>query len=157
MYDEKVEQEAQAMLCDLERDKLAVEGKLMAARTAIEETDQAIMSVRLFLQHYIRRYGLPTQTAAVSPVIESEYAHMGPMEIVEDWAKKQDGEVVVKELIRIGLASGLFKKHHNASSSIYSVVKRKHYNRLGPGRFKKVLVGFSVYRNHREPSGLPEE
>ena len=46
MYDENVEQEVQAMLCDLERDKLAAEGKLMAARTAIEETDQAIMSVR---------------------------------------------------------------------------------------------------------------
>ena len=107
-----------------------------AARLAVVENEFAIAHWRFALEDYRRANDLPTQGSYHSPVLADEYAHMGPTELVYHWAGKHNGEVVVKELAKVSMEAGTFKEHRLASSSIYAVVKRKNFTRLGPGYYK---------------------
>ena len=137
MYDETVEQEALEMLHEYELAKQNAERKLILARQEVDEKDQAISHVKFFIENYRRKYGLTAQTDAPSPVLEAEYAHLGPTELVEYWADKNDGKVVVKELTRAGVEAGLFKSYRLGSSMIYAVAKRKGFDKTGPGVFQR--------------------
>ena len=136
MYDEKVEQAMLERLHACEAEKQVAERKLEAARIVVMEREEATAHWRFVLEDYRRVHDLPMQGPYHSPVLAEEYAHMAPTELVYYWASKHDGEVVVKDLAKISMEAGIFKEYRFASSSIYSVAKRKHFTKLGPGHFK---------------------
>ena len=137
IYDEKMEQLIASRLHAYEAARLAAERNLEAARNEMIEAEQAAEHWRFALQDYRKSHGLPPQHPNPSPSLEAEYSHMGPTELVEYWADKHDGNVVVKDLINVAVDAGVFKKRRHGSSMIYGVVKRKGYSQVAPGHFKK--------------------
>ena len=139
MYSKAVEQTLVDNLHRYEKAKQRAEEKIIEARHQIEEADQAIAHWQFALDDYRKASGQPTDKHYISPTMEQEYGRKTPTELVEHWANKHDGEVVVKELTRVGLRVGAFKKYRNGASSIYSVLKRRKYEKVGPGHFRKPL------------------
>ena len=136
-YSEKVENALLDMLYTHQAAKQAAERKLEAAKDAAEAEELAIAHCQYVVDDYRRVHGMPIQATGVSPVLANEFAHMGPSEFVMHWAAKHDGEVVVKELARVATEAGMFSSRRAASSSIYGVVRRKPFDKVGPGHFKK--------------------
>ena len=137
IYDEKIEQVFTSKLHEHEAATLAAERKMEAARNEMIEAEQAVEHWRFVLQDYRKSHGLSPQPPNPSPVLEAEYSHMGPTELVEYWANKHDGEVVVKDLTKVAVNAGVFSDKRHGASMIYAVVKRKGFKRIGPGHFKK--------------------
>ena len=153
MYEKNVEEALLAMLHKYQAAKHTAERKLAAVREEVVETEQAITHAQFMWEAYRKEYGLPTHIINHSPVMEDTYAHMGPTELVERWAGQHEGEVIIKELTRVGLSAGIFKKYNNGASSIYTVLKRKKYEQISPGRYKKVdhIVPMSMPRFVTDP------
>ena len=137
LYDEKVEEVILAKLHGHEAARHSAERRLEAIRSEIMEEDRAVEHWRFALEDYRKSHGLPVRPLVPSPVLGAEYYGKGPTELIQYWADKHEGEVVVKELAKVAFNAGLFPNYRNASSSIYAVVKRKGYERLGPGRFRR--------------------
>ena len=136
MYSEQVEGAILERLHACEAEKQTAEHKLETARIAVGEKEEAIAHWRFALEDYRRAHDLPMQDTYHSPVLTREYAHLTPTELAYYWASKHNGEIVVKDLAKVGSEAGVFKQYRAAASSIYSVAKRKHFTKLGPGRFK---------------------
>ena len=139
MYSKTVEQALVGYLVKHEKGKHRAEEKLIEARHEIEREDQAIAHWQFAIDEYRKDHRQPADKHCISPTLEEEYGRKTPTELVEHWANKHDGEVVVKELTRVGLRVGAFKKYRNGASSIYSVLKRRKYEKVGPGHFRKPL------------------
>ncbi len=137
IYDEKMEQLLRSKLHEHETAILTAERKMEAARNEMIEEEQAAEHWRFALQDYRKSHGLSPCPSSPSPVVEDEYSRMGPTELVEYWANKHDGEVVVKDLTNAAFAAGAFSDRRHGGSMIYAVVKRKGYKRVGRGHFKK--------------------
>ena len=135
IYDEKMEQLLRSKLHEHETAILTAERKMEAARNEMIEEEQAAEHWRFALQDYRKSHGLSPCPSSPSPVVEDEYSRMGPTELVEYWANKHDGEVVVKDLTNAAFAAGAFSDRRHGGSMIYAVVKRK--GRVGRGHFKK--------------------
>ena len=136
MYDEKVEQAILERLHECESEKQTVERKLESARFALVEKEEAIAHWQFALADYRKAHDLP-MLPYHNAVLSEEYAHMAPTELVYYWADKHNGEVIIKGLAKAAIAAGIFKNYRTASSSIYSVLKRKNLIKVGPGHFKK--------------------
>ena len=141
VYDDKVEEAITAKLREHEATKLAAERRMETARNEVAEAEQAVEHWQFALEDYRRSHGLPPQSSTPSPVLEDEYSHMGPTELVQYWADRHEGEVVVKELAKLAVRVGMSPNYRHASSNIYAVVKRKGYEKIGPGHFKKFQNG----------------
>ena len=102
------------------------------------EAERAVDHWRFALEDYRKSHGLTARLPNPVPVLEAEYSHMGPTELVQFWSVKHDGEVVVKNLAKFAVYAGMSPNYRLASSSIYAVVfQRKGYDKIGPGHFKK--------------------
>ncbi len=137
IYDEKMEQLIRSKLHEHETAILTAERKMEVARKEMTEAEQAAQHYRFVLEDYRKSHGLPPNPPNPGPVAASEYSHMGPTELVEYWANKHDGEVVVRDLTNVALAAGVFSDRRHGGSMIYAVAKRKGYKKVGPGHFKK--------------------
>lgn len=137
IYDEKVEEAIASKLHEHEATKLVAERKMEAARNEIAVAERAVEHWRFALEDYRQSHGLSARPSTPSPVLEAEYSLMGPTELVQHWADKHGGEVVVKELAKVAVNAGVFPSYRLGSSAIYAVVKRKKYVKVGPGHFKK--------------------
>ena len=138
IYDENVEQAIRGRLHEHEAVKQAAERKLVAARNIITEEEQAIAHLQFVLEDYRRSNGLPSQPDKPSPVLEAEYSHMGPTDLVKYWADNHGGEVIVKDLARVAINAGMFAQYRYAASSIYAVLKRKPFEKVSPGYFRRI-------------------
>ena len=138
IYDEKIEQVITSKLHEHEAATLAAKRKMEAARNEMTEAEQAVEHWRFALQDYRKSHGLPPQPPNPSPVLEAEYSHMGPTELVEYWADNHGGEVIVKDLARVAMNAGMFAQYRLASSSIYAVLKRKPFKKVSPGCFQRI-------------------
>ena len=147
-YDQKVEQAIIARLYECEIEKQAAERKLEAARVIVMERDEAIAHWRFALGDYRKAHDLPVHTNYRSPVVAEEYALKTPTEFVYCWAEKHDGHVVVKDAAKAGIEAGIFMEYRIASSSIYSVAKRKNFTKLGPGHFQRPESALSLNGHH---------
>ena len=136
-YNAEVEQTITAKLNEHESAKLVAERKMEAARLEMLEAERAVDHWRFALEDYRKSHGLTARLPNPVPVLEAEYSHMGPTELVQFWSLKHDGEVVVKNLAKFAVYAGMSPNYRLASSSIYAVVKRKGYDKIGPGHFKK--------------------
>ena len=137
MYDEKVVKEVLELLRDHEEAKQSAQRRLTVAQAEIEEATQNIQACHDVLNSYRKKYGIPGKAVEESPVLEAEFRLLGPTELVEIWASKHDGVVIVKDLTKAALAAGKFKKYRNAYSAITSVVRRKGYVKVGEGHYRK--------------------
>ncbi len=137
IYDERIEEAIASRLHEHEATKLVAERKMEAVRNEIAVEERAVEHWKFALEDYRKSHGLSPQSPSPSPVLEAEYSHMGPTELVQHWADKHGGEVVVKDLAKVGVNAGVFSSYRLGSSAIYAVVKRKKYVRVGPGHFKK--------------------
>ena len=124
-----------------EKVKQRAEERIIEARQQILDADQAIAHWQFVLDDHRKASGQPINKHCISPTLDEEYGRKTPTELVEHWANKHDGEVVVKELTRVGLRVGAWKKYRNGASSIYSVLKRKKYDKVGPGHFRQRVNG----------------
>ena len=137
VYDENVEQAIRERLHDYEATRQAAEQRLITVQHTIEEADRAIAHISFFLEDYRKAHGLPPRSDKPSPVLATEYSHLGPTDLVQYWADKHGGDVVVKELARVAVNAGIFDQYRNAASSIYGVLKRKPFDKVEPGHFKR--------------------
>ena len=144
IYDEKMEQVMTSKLHEHEAARLAAERKLATARNEMIEAEQATEHWRFALQDYRKSHGLPPQPPNPSPILEAEYSHMGPTELVEYWANKHDGNVVVKDLTDVAVNAGVFSDKRHGVSMIYTVVKRKGFKKVGPGHFKRTQTSMQT-------------
>ena len=147
MYSEQVEGAILERLHACEAEKQTAEHKLETARIVVGEKEKAIAHWRFALEDYRRFHDLPMPDTYHSPALTKEYAHLTPTELVYYWANKHNGEVVVKDLAKVGREAGVFKQYRTAASSIYSVVKRKNFTKLGPGHFKAPVRNLVPYVN----------
>ena len=154
-FDEKVEQTLLELLYAHELERRDAERKLLRAREEVEEKEQAIIHARFMIDDYRKRCGLPVQIAHHNPMLNDEYANLGPTELVDCWADQHDGEVIVKELTHVGLAVGTFTKYQNGASAIYSVLKRKPFKKLSPGHFKKIQTQTSMLIQNGDSENIP--
>lgn len=136
MYDKAVERGVLETIHELQMARQRAERRLEADRQEFEEAGRGIASAEDFLKAYRRLNDQPVQVDPI-PVPNQEYTRMGPVDLVEHWATLHDGEVVVKDLTKAALAAGVFTHYRNGSASIYSVLKRKKYERIGQGHFRK--------------------
>ena len=138
VYDEEVERTIRERLYAHEAAKQSAEREVVVAREVIEEEDEAISHLWFVLADYRRMHGLRACSGAVSPVLAAEYGHLGPTELVERWADGHGGEVRVKELAGICMDAGAaFRDVWSAYASVYAVLRRKNFVKLGPGRFAR--------------------
>ena len=138
VYDENVEQAIRERLHEYEAARQAAEQRLITVQHTIEEVDRAIAHISFFLEDYRKAHGLPPRSDKPSPVLASEYSHLGPTDLVQYWADKHRGEVVVRELARVAVNAGMFAQYRHAASSIYGVLKRKPFEKVSPGYFKRI-------------------
>ena len=141
MYDELFVKTALKRLHELEQAKEAAQIRLTTAQAEINEVNEAIDAYRLVVNRERKEAGIPPKPFEHSPVLESEFKRLGPTELVEYRANKHDGNVVVKDLTKAALAAGKFKKYRNAYSAITSVLKRKNYEHVGEGHYRKITNG----------------
>ena len=139
IYDERVEGAITELIHGHQARKQAAERKMALAQSALAGADQAIGHIEFALSDYRRAHGLPARSNSPSPVLWAEYSHMGPVQLVEYWADKQRGLVVVRELARIAVGAGVYPNLRLAASAIYMVLKRKPFDRVAPGRFQRKL------------------
>ena len=140
IYDEKIEQLFTSRLHQYEAVKQMAELRMESARIEICEAEEAIKHWRFAIEDYRKSHDLPSQPSTPNPFLEAEYSHMGPTELAEYWANKHDGEIVVKELVKVAMDAGVFSNYRHGSSMIYATAKRKGYTRIAPGHFKKILT-----------------
>ena len=138
IYDENVEQAIRERLHEHEAARQAAEQKLLIVQHTIEEADRAIAHISFFLDDYRKAHGLPPRSDKPSPVLAAEYSHLGPTDLVQYWADKHGGEVIVKDLARVAINAGMFAQYRHAASSIYAVLKRKPFEKVSPGYFKRI-------------------
>ena len=154
-FDEKVEQTLLELLYTYETAKRDAERKLIKAREEVEDKEQAMIHARFMINEYRKQCGLPVQTTHRSPMLNDEYANLGPTELVDYWADQHDGEVIIKELTHVGLAVGTFTKYRNGASAIYAVLKRKPYKKIAPGHFKKIQTSMPLQNGDGKNMPLP--
>ena len=118
-----------------------LEHQLATIQKELAEEREAVQHWIFAYRDYMKSQGLPCRNLTASSVVEPEYAHMGPTDLVQYWADKHDGEIVVKELAKLAVDARMFPNYRHASSTIYAVVKRKGYDKVGPGHFKKAQQG----------------
>lgn len=137
VYDENVEQAIRERLHEYESVRQVTEQRLISVQHTIEEVDRAIAHLYFVIEDYRKAHGLPPRSDKPSPVLTAEYSHLGPTDLVQYWADKHGGDVVVKELARVAVNAGMFAQYRQAASSIYAVLKRKPFDKVEPGHFKR--------------------
>ena len=159
VYDERIEEVIASKLHEHQAAKAAAERKLEAARKEMIDAEQAVEHWMFVLQDYRKSHGLSPHPPSPNPFMEAEYSHMGPTELVQYWAYKHGGEVIVKELAKVAVNAGVASSYRLASSAIYAVLKRKNYVKVGPGHFKKLDYdneqGSPKVVHSLVPAGLP--
>ena len=152
MYNEVVEREVLAKLREHEQAKQAAQRRITTAEAEVEEANQAIEAYRFVLNDYRKQAGISPMAFEHSSVLEAAFKHLGPTELVDYWARRHGGDVVVKDLTKAALAAGKFKKYRNAYSAITSVVKRKKYEYVGEGHYRKRSNGKEIFHSLMEPT-----
>ena len=155
VYDENVEQAIRERLHEHEAAKQAAEQRLIVVQHTIEEADRAIAHISFSIEDYRKAHGLPPRSDKPSPVLSAEYSHLGPTDLVQYWADKHGGEVVVKELARVAKDAGMFPNYRQAASSIYAVLKRKSFEKVGAGHFKKIQTSMPIQNGEGKSIHLP--
>ena len=130
-----------------------LEVRLAAIQEEMAEERKAVEHWTFAYTDYMKSRGLSPRNLTRNTVLEPEYAHMGPTELVQYWSDKHAGEVVVKDLAKVAVNARMFPNYRYASSSIYAVVKRKGFVKVGPGHFRKTKQGNDRNR-HSGDTGL---
>ena len=132
------EQEILVMINDMEREKQAAQNTLEVARATIAEKEEELTASIAILKRYRKKHGLPTNLTDPNPEPISQYANLGPGRMIDLWATMHDGEVVVKEVVRVALDAGVYKHYRQAYSILQSTARRrKGYERVGPGHYRR--------------------
>ena len=157
MYSSKVEEEILSMLHELEAEQVDAERRLEIARTNLLAKEQQVASVRFALERYREKYGIPVEPIE-SPVREAEYAHLGPVGMVDHWANKHGGDVIVRDLVQELLRAKAYPIYRKAYSVIYpTLLKSKRYEKIGPGCFRKVEPATIQHNGHHPSMSLVQE
>ena len=152
MSDIAWERETLSLLHDAEKEKRNAELALEKVRQTIQSKEQDILALRLALEHYRRKYGLPSDPIP-STVADEEYGHLGPSAAVEQWADRHNDEVVLKELAGELLRTNVYKDYRVAYNSIYTVLKRSaHFKKTEPGHYKRSSSSTILLLNSHVPS-----
>ena len=138
IYDEKVEQTIRDHLHHHETAMRGAKRRLEAAREELAEEERAVEHWKYALEDYRKSHGLPPQPPTLNPFPEPEYSYMGPTELVQHWSDNHGGEVVIKDLAKIAVKAGVFPNYRHGSSAIYAVVRRKGFEKVKPGHFKRI-------------------
>ena len=134
------EQETLALLQDAEKDKRNAELALEKASLVIRSKEQDIAALKLALDHYRKKYGLPSDPIP-SSIANEDYGHLGPSAAVALWADKHNGEVIVKELANELLSAHAYSDYRVAYNSVYTVLKRDTgYQKVKAGHYRRTAI-----------------
>ena len=84
MIESTWEQETLALLHEAESDKRDAEKLVEEAQREVVVQEDVIVGLRLALTRYRKKYDLPNKPDP-SPVVESQYGHLGPSLICARW------------------------------------------------------------------------
>ena len=132
------ERETLLLLEDAEKEKRSAELALERARQAIQRKEQDIAALKLALEQYRKKYGLPTNPIP-STTAKEDYGHLGPSAAVALWADRHNGEVIIKEVVNELVSANAYSDYRMAYNGVYTVLKRgKNYQRVKPGHFRRI-------------------
>ena len=115
IYEEKVEAAIRERLHFHHAARQAAERRDADGEAEALEEEDAVAHLNFVLDDYRRLHGFRGRSGAVSPALAREYGHLGPAELVEYWASKHGGWVVVKELAAVAMdAGGAFRDDRSA-------------------------------------------
>ncbi len=142
------EQETLELIHDAETDKQRAEQRVESARHAVATKEQEIAALLLALDHYRRKHSLETPRVQHSPVIEAEYAHLTPPQILDHWAAKHDGEIIVVDLVNVVRAAGVYRNYSQAAGTLYSAIRRRpDIEKAAPGHYRQSILAPNPLRS----------
>ena len=131
------EQETLQIIRTLEADKLDLERRVHVAEVNLMDNGMLLQQWYRVLDDYRQRNGLPTDGLDLIPAIETQYARLGPTQMVLLWASTHGGHVVLKQLTATVLKAGAYKEYRTAYNILRSTVRRrKDFENIAPGQFQ---------------------
>ena len=131
------EQQTKQVIHNLEAEKLDAERRVQVAQDNLAEKAQQLERWYRVLKEYRELHDLPSSDNDHSPILEDEYARLGPTEIIHYWANRHEGEVILKDLVKTVLRAGVYRDYKQAYNTLTSIVRRnKGYERVAPGHFR---------------------
>ena len=100
------------------------EARLLALQGEKEQLRYRMECTEVILGEYRRKYEIARNSIDHNPVLESEYAHLRPSDIIQRWASKHDGHIVMRDLCRAMVAAGIYPEYQPAAATLYSVLRR---------------------------------
>ena len=119
------EQETLALIHDAETEKCRAEQRVEVAKAAVQERSEEIRMLYAVIDRYRRKYGIHSRTIERSPPLEAEYGRLSPWETMELWAKKHDGDIIMRDLCHAVIAAGIYRDYTQAAGTFYSLARRK--------------------------------
>ena len=139
------EKETLALLHEAESDKQDAERLVEEAQREVKTQEDVIIGLRLALTRYRKKYGIPNKPDS-SPVVESQYGHLGPSLICERWADLHNGEIIVKDVARELLRTRIYKDYKTSYNTVANAVRRKYgFFKVGPGHFRREASRKSLF------------
>ena len=131
------EQETLQIIRTLEADKLDLERRVHVAEVNLMDNGMLLQQWYRVLDDYRQRNGLPSDGPDLIPAIETQYARLGPTEMVLLWANTHGGHVILKQLAATVLKAGAYKEYRTAYNTLRSTVRRrKDFENIAPGQFR---------------------
>ena len=119
------EQETLTIILDVEGEKRRAEQRVEVAKQDVQKCTEEVTALYALLDRYRRKHGMPLCPVERSPVLEAEYSTLTPWAMLERWAQKHDGNVIMRELCNAAIAAGIYTNYQQAAGTFYSLVRRK--------------------------------
>lgn len=123
--DKTWEDETLELIEDAMRERRKAELRRAAADRTIALQDERIAALRLALDTYRTKYGVPkTDPLRVESAVKAEFQGLTPKEMLRHWAQRHDGEVTMNDACKFLAAAGLFVDDRQAAGTLYSTIRR---------------------------------
>ena len=130
------EQETLALIHDAETEKCSAEQRVDVAKLDVQERNEDVRALYAVLDRYRRKYGIHSRTIERSSILESEYGRLTPWATMELWAKKHDGDIIMRDLCHAVVSAGVYKDYRQAAGTFYTLARRKSVvTKVGRGRY----------------------
>ena len=145
MFLSQSEWDIQQVITDMEHELSEAERCLKLAEEAVRGKERNLETLKGALEVLQERNALPValplvvaHSEAISAPVNG-YGSLGPTEMVERWAAEHEGNVVVKDVVKVAIQAGSYKHYRSAYNSLLSTVRRREdFEQIGPGRFRAI-------------------
>mgnify|MGYP001584850781 CR=1 FL=1 len=152
MVEKTWEGETLELIAEAEQDRSKAVQRVEAARKAAEIAENVVEALKLALNRYRQKYGLPPLTVPVAPELLAALRHLDPKHLIDYWSDNHSGKVVMKELCKAVVQAGQYRDERLAAGSLYSAVRRMpKYQKASRGIYQR--KDFIPLLNQPAPNG----